>query len=233
MALLRPIGLRDPRPLVLAALLALGAALYVASAGSRAPVALGVLLVPPLALGSVLGSPVALPAAALVGAFLTTNAAAAGFLAGVAAAFDHRAALAAPFVILAVRPAWRRAAAGLLVGYFLLVLPAAWPDPGAWLRRTLAWPTPEPGVGLGNLFYYWGGAPSAPGLVFLACLATAVLVLLVWRGVMNARVGAAIGALAAVFLAAAPTPEELGLPIALLALAGLANGEEVGDARTG
>ena len=232
-ALLRPLGLRDPRPLVLAALLALGAALYVASGGSRAPVALAGLLVPPLALGSVLGSPVALPAAALVGAFLAANAAAAGFLAGVAAAFDHRAALVAPFVILAVRPAWRRAAVGLLVGYFLLVLPAAWPDPGAWLRHTLAWPTPEPGVGLGNFFYYWGGAPSAPGLVFLACLATAAASVLVWRGRLNATAGAAIAALAAVFLSAAPSPEALGLPIALLALAALANGEEPDNARTG
>ncbi len=225
-ALLRPLGLRDPRPLLLAALVVL--AVTLALAGWRAPVAVAVALVPPLALGSVLGSHAALPAAALVAAFAARHPAAAGFLAGVAAGFDHRAASALPFLIVDQRNAWRSVLGGAFSGYLLLVLPAAWPDPVACLRQLFAWPAPGPGVGLGNVFYYWGGVPSGPGLMLIAGLATAALGVLAWRGRLEARAGAAIATLIAVFLSASPSPDALGLPIAVLALAGVGDGEESG-----
>ncbi len=227
-ALLRRLGMRDPRPLLLAALLVLAAAAARVVAPSFAPAAIALVLVPPLAMGSILGSPVVLPAAALVASFLAVRRrqpGLAGFLAGMAAAFDARAALAAPFALLEMRPAWRRSAAGFLLGYGLLVLPAAWPDGGAWLTTLFAMPPAEPGVGVANVFFYWGGAVSPPALVMAAWLVTAALLVLVARGRLDAMAGAAIAALAAVFLSAGASPEALGLPIVLLGLAGQSQGE--------
>jgi hypothetical protein len=229
-ALLRPLGLRDPRPLLLAALVVLAAAAPQVVAPSFAPAAVALALVPPLALGSILGSPVAVPAAALVASFLAARRhrpILAGFLAGMAAAFDARAALVAPFALLELRPDWRRSAGGFLLGYALLVLPAAWPDWGAWLTTLFAWPPAEPGVGVANVFLYWGGAVSPPALVVAAWLATAGLLVLVTRGRLDAMAGAAIAALAAVFLSAGASPEALGLPIMVLGLAGQSEGDSV------
>jgi hypothetical protein len=143
----------------------------------------------------------------------------AGVLSGVAAAFDPRAALVALFPLLVRRPAWRRAAAGFLLGYGLLV------DWGAWLTTFFAWPPAEPGVGLANVFFYWGGAVPPTALGVAAWLVTAGLLVAVARGRLDAMAGAAIAALVAVFLSAGASPEALGVPMMFLGLAGLSEGD--------
>ena len=151
-ALLRPLGMRDPRPLLLAGLAVLVVLVASLAKGALGPAAILPALVPPFVIGTVLGSPAVLSAAALLGSCLAgqkARPAAAGFLSGVAVAFDHRALLVAPVLIVGTTPGWRRAAAGFVLGYGLLVLPVLALDPGGWLERSLAQPVAvEAGVGL-------------------------------------------------------------------------------------
>jgi hypothetical protein len=113
---------------------------------------------------------------------------------------------------------------GFAVGYGLPVLPVAVLDPAGWLARTLALPAAEPGVGLPDVFFYWGGSPPALALALAAGVVTAFLLFLVAKDRLELSTGATIAALSAVFLAGAP-PSDLGLPLALLALTGLVEGE--------
>jgi hypothetical protein len=233
-ALVRPLGVRDPRPLLIAALVVLAALSCALAPRTLEPAALVPVLVPPLAMGVVLGSPVVLTAAVLFGALLAARRErpmAAGLLAGVAIAFDHRAALVAPLLILETSPAWRRAAAGLLLGYALLVLPVAALDPADFVQSLFALPATDPGVGLASIFAYWGGAPPAPVLAALAGLVTGGLGSLVSRGLLDRLTGATIASLGAVFLWPGGPTEPLGLPLALLTLGGLGEGSGEGSPR--
>ncbi len=231
-ALLRPLGLRDPRPLLLAALATLAGLVLFLGGRSKAPAALLPALVPPFVMGTVLGSPSVLPTAALFGSLLAAQharPAVAGFLSGAAVAFDHRAILIAPFLVFGPAPAWRRVATGFVLGYGLLVLRVALLDPGAWLSYTFAPPLPaEPGVGLANVAFYWGAAPSPVALLLAVGLVAAALLALVAKGRLDSFSGATLASLSAVFLAGGP-PEALGLPLALLALGGLGEGEDEGS----
>jgi hypothetical protein len=224
-ALLRPLGLHDPRPLLLAALAGLAALAVGLSRGVPAASAILPALVPPFVMGSVLGSASVLTAVALLASFLAArrdHPAVSGFLSGMAVAFDHRAILVAPFpVFFAPARSWRRAAAGFALGYGLLVLPAAVLDPAAWLAHSVAPPPPmDPGIGLASLFVYWGLAPDPEALRLTSVLAAAALLALVAKGRLEAFSGATLASLAAVVLAGGPA-EALGLPLALLALGGL------------
>jgi hypothetical protein len=231
-AVLRPLGLRDPRPLLIAALAALALA-CLSLARSRRPAAILPALAPPLAMAVVLGSPIVLTAAALFGSLLaaqrgrrTTS----GLLAGAAVAFDHRAALVAPLLVIGPAPAWRRAATGLVLGYAILVLPVAALDPAGFVANLVASSAPDPGAGLASIFSYWGAAPPTLVLGALAVVVSAGLLALVWRGRVDRMAGAAVGSLAAVFLCPGGPTESVGLPLALLALGGLGEGNGEGQA---
>src|SRR5207247_11032878 len=160
------------------------------------PLALGLaLLLPPLALGTVFGSPASLPLAGLAAAWAARAGAGArahlggGIRAGLAAAFDHRALLAVPF---AVGPApgrasaWRWVLAGMALGYLALVVPAVRPDASAFLARFTSGFTVGPGIGLANLFLYWGGERTSLCLALFA--AAPVLAALVAIGLVVRRV---------------------------------------------
>jgi Glycosyltransferase family 87 len=230
-ALLRPLGLRDPRPLLLVAIAALAAIAWCLAMGARGPAAILPALVPPFLMGSVLGSPVALPAAALLGSLLAAERArpaVAGLLSGVAVAFDHRAVLVAPFLVVGIAPAWRRAATGFALGYGLLVLPVLALDPGGWLAVTLAPPVAaEPGVGLANVFFYRGAVPSPVVLAVAAGLVAAGLFVLVVKGRLDPKAGAAIASLSAALFSGEASAH--GLPLALLALGGLGGAVDEGS----
>jgi hypothetical protein len=224
---LRPLGLRDPRPLALAALVVLAFA-AARLAGPRArPLAVGLaLLLPPLAVGTVFGSPAALPLAGLAAAWATSLSGASaradlggGIRAGLAAAFDHRAWLAVPFAV-------RRAPvvlAGLALGYLALVMPAILPDASAFLARFTSGFTVGPGIGLGNILLYWGVERTGPCLALFA--ATPVLAALVAIGLLVRRVAplpaAAVATLAGLWLAPAASAEAVAVPLFLVALAPL------------
>ncbi len=238
-AWLRPLGLRDPRPLALAALVVLAlAAARLAGPGAR-PLAVGLaLLLPPLAVGTVFGSPAALSLAGLVAAWATSLRGASaraglggGIRAGLAGAFDHRAWLAVPFAVGRAPgrvPAWRWTLAGVAVGYLALVLPAMLPDASAFLARFLSGFTVGPGIGLANVFLYWGAERTGLSLALFA--AAPVLAALVAIGLVVRRVpplpAAAVATLAGLWLAPAVSAEAVALPLVLAALAPLADGVE-------
>ncbi len=229
-----PLGLHDPRPLALAALVGLAlAAARLAGPGER-PLAVGLaLLLPPLAVGTAFGSPAALPLAGLAAAWATSLSGAGaravlggGIRAGLAGAFDHRAWLAVPF---AVGPApgrvsaWRWAGAGVALGYLALVVPAILPDASAFLARFVSGFTVGPGIGLANVFLYWGAERTGACMVLFA--AAPLLAALSAIGLLVRRVAplpaAAVATLAGLWLAPAASAEAVAVPLFLAALAPL------------
>jgi len=229
---LRPVG-RDPRLLVLAALLVLGI-LVARAAPGRMVLALGLAwLVPPLALGTVFGSPAALLLAGLAGAWLATRAgtgrgaALSGVGTGVAAAFDHRAILAAPGLAreaMGSPRSWWQGLLGALLAYSLLAGPAIVADPASWLARLAAGPGVGPGVGLANVFAYWGAEGATPLFALLALgpvLTAMVAVLLFRRRDAPPLAGAAVVLLAGLWLAPAASPDALAAPLLLAGLQAL------------
>jgi hypothetical protein len=220
-------GLRDPRPLVLAALALLALVAAGASPPEERPLVLGLaLLLPPLAVGTVFGSPVALPLAGLLGAGAALRAArgrndlAAGIGAGVAAGFDHRALLAAPLLVWS--GARRRAILGLGLGYAMLVVPAIVPDPRAFAAAFVRGFSVEPGVGLANFFLYAGEERSRLALaVFAGAPALAALLVVCVQKAATAAplAAAAVVILAGLWLSPSVSPEFLAVPIVLAAFA--------------
>jgi Glycosyltransferase family 87 len=232
-AFLRLLGLRDPRPLLIAALAAVAFA-SLALVGAGSPRALLPALVPPLAMAVVLGSPIVLTAAALFGSLLAVQCGhrtTSGLLAGAAVAFDHRAALIAPLLVIGPAPSWRRATTGLVLGYAIPVLPIFALDHAGFFASLTTPPALDSGAGLASVFFYWGVTPPGLALVGAAVLASGGLLVLVWRRRLDRMAGAAIASLAAVFLCPGGPTESLGLPLALLALGGL--GEEDGEGWVG
>jgi hypothetical protein len=232
----RLIGRRDLRLPALAALALLGLLVVRGGEGERRTVALPlVLLLAPLALGTVLGSPAALPLAALVAAGLVARRGppwAAGLLAGLAVALDHRAVLLAPLLLvpLADRPrAWRVAGGAAAAAYGVLVLPVALLDLRAFAVRLFELPSAGPGLGVFNLFAYYGVEGSAAVRVLAALAPVAALlvtaVLLRQRGPALALAG--LAALAWVVLAPSLSPDAVGVAVLFLAMAGIGGEAEV------
>jgi hypothetical protein len=183
--------------------------------------------------GTAFGSPAALPLAGLATAWVVARSGASaraglggGIRAGLAVAFDHRAVLAAPFAAgLAPgrTPARRWVVAGVALGYLALVVPAIRPDASAFLARFTSGFTVGPGVGLANVFLYWGAERTGLSLALFA--AAPVLAALVAIGLVLRRVAplpaAAVATLAGLWLAPAASPEAVAVPLFLAALAAL------------
>ncbi len=224
-AALRPLGVRDLRVVLIAALAGLAAVLATLGRGrSRRAMLAVALLASPLALGTALGSPAALVLLAVVGAWalsLRGSVAGSGALAGLALSLDHRAALAVPFLLAALGRPRSRALAFAAGAYALVVVPVALLDPGAFAARLLEPRAPGPGLGLWNLLAYRGAEASVAGLSLaaLAPLATAIVVLGLLRRGGSPLVGAALASLAGIALAPALAPDAIALPLLLLALA--------------
>jgi hypothetical protein len=200
------------------------------------PLALGLAgLAPPLAIGTVFGSPAALPLVALLGGLALAaggRAFLAGALAGAAGALDDRAWLGVPFLLAPLarrsRVPWPRVLGGVAAGYLVLVLPTALPDPGALAAAMGAEGGLGPGVGLANLFLYWG-APD--GGLALTVFALAPLAAVLAVGALLARREAssplALAALAVglgLFLSRGASAETLALPLVLGVLSALREG---------
>ncbi|HXB55706.1 MAG TPA: glycosyltransferase 87 family protein [Vicinamibacteria bacterium] len=228
-------GTRDPRIITL---LALGLLMALAAGLGRPaerPLALALAgLAPPLALGTVFGSPAALPLVALLGSLaLATGGRAflAGAVAGAAGALDHRAWLGVPFLLAPLarggRVLWPRALGGVVAGYLVLVLPTVLPDAGAFAAAMWAEGGVGPGLGLANLFLYWGAPDGTLALaVFALAPLAAVLamgaLLLASRGEPSplALAGLAVGL--GLFLSRGVSAEAVALPLVLLAFSALA-----------
>jgi hypothetical protein len=230
-------GIRDPRVMTLVALGLLGALVARLVKPAERPLALALAgLAPPLAIGTVFGSPTALPLVALLGSLaLATGGRAvlAGALAGAAAALDHRAWLGVPFLLAPLarggRVPWPRVLGGVAAGYLVLILPAALPDPGAFAAAMRAEGGLGPGLGLANLFLYWGAPDST--LAFTAfALAPLAAVLAVGTLLVVSRAGPSPLALAALsvglglFLSRCASAEAVALPLVLLVLSALREG---------
>ena len=237
-ALGRLVGQRDIRVPTLAFLVLLALVITRRAEAEQRPLVLGLTTVlGPLALGTALGLPVAWPLAALVGAWLLAGqgrAWATGLLAGVAVAVDHRTLLLAPLLLapLAGQPRdWRRALAGAASAYVVLVLPVAVLDLPAFGASLFRLPVPGPGLGVFNLFIYWGAedaaVPRALAALSPALAVTLTLALLRWR--VAPLVGAGLAALAWITLAPALSPDAVAVPILLLGLsaAGLEGADPV------
>jgi hypothetical protein len=217
-------GHRDVRLWSLVALALL--AVLVARSGGGTPAFGLTLLLAPLALGTVLGATVALPLAALLGAWVLARRGppwGAGLLAGLAVGLDHRAALLAPLLLLPVgrRPALRPALVSGLVAYALVVLPVALLDAPACVGRFLSFSPPGAGLGVFNLFVYYGaeGSTVAHALAAFAPLgALLITVALLRQGRLPVAL-AGLAALAAVALAPRLSADLVAVPIFLLGLA--------------
>jgi hypothetical protein len=229
-------GIRDPRVMTL---LALGFLLVLSARlvkPADRPLALALAgLAPPLALGTVFGSPTALPLVALLGGLALAAAGRtflAGALAGAAGALDDRAWLGVPFLLAPLarggRVPWPRVLGGVAAGYLVLVLPAVLPDAGAFAAAMGAEGGVGPGLGLGNVFLYWG---AADGILALTVFAVAPLAAVLAVGALRARREAsspmALTALAVglgLFLSRNASAEAVALPLVLLVLSALREG---------
>ena len=239
----RLVDRRDIRLWTLFALAVLAALVARRAAGEGKTTALALALFPaPLALGTVLGAPLALALSALFGAWLRARAGppwASGLLVGAAAALDHRALLLAPLLLLplASRPrAWRPALGGAVAVYALVVIPVALLDLPAFVGRLFTASSPGAGLGVFNLFAYWGEEASTAARVLAAL--TPLAGILVTAALLRGRGAppvalAGLAALAWVALAPSVSPDAVGVPIVLLGMAALLNGGEEAPAGTG
>ncbi|MGD8896072.1 MAG: glycosyltransferase 87 family protein [Acidobacteriota bacterium] len=227
-ALGRVAGRLDIRLSVLAALALLAFLVAGSGEGETRPATLAlVLLLPPLALGTVLGASMALPLVALFGAWLLARRGppwAAGLLAGLAVGLDHRALLLGPLLLvsLAERPrAWKTAVGTAAAGYAVLVLPVALLDLRTFAARLFQIPAPGLGLGVFNLFTYYGveGSATVRFLAALAPLAALLVTAALLRRREPALALAGLAALAWVALAPSVSPDAVGVPIVLLGLA--------------
>jgi hypothetical protein len=234
----RLVGRRDIRLAALAALFLLGFLVARGGEGERRTVALPlVLLLTPLALGTVLGAPTALPLAALLGAWLVARRGpswAAGLLAGLAIALDHRAILLAPLLLLPLAErsrAWKAAGGAAAAAYGVVVLPVALLDLRAFAAHLFDVPSPGPGLGIFNVFTYYGveGSAAARALAALTPLVAVVVTIALLRTRGPALALGGLASLAWVMLAPSLSPDAVGVPIVLMGLAVVGDGAEVGE----
>ncbi len=219
-ATLRGLGVADPRVLAVVALAAVALALARMGRGDVPLVRLAASLVlPPALLGVVFGSgDVVLVALALAAAVLVArrHAVAGGLVLGAGSALFPRLIPAAPPLVRGA--SWLRLASALLAAFALAG--AA----GLWASGGIHPPHLGPGLGLSNLRLYFGAAPGKSDAVGPALAAGAALVSLVWTvrrapGGQAGLAAAAAATMAALWLAPAASPDDVVLPIALLALA--------------
>lgn len=228
---LASLPLSDPRPLLLLALVAAAAlAVHAAAPARRILAAATVVLAPPLAVGVVFGAPAALTLALLLAGWLLARRGApfaAGLSLGAAAAFDHRALLGVPFLL--APPPWGRALWGLAAGYAIVAVPGLVLAPEGMLRAVLPtalWTSP----GLASVLLCWDVPPEPAALILTA--GTWIAGVLAFATALRSRPAApalalaAAGSLAAVFVSAGAEPDDLGVPLALLALAAAQDGIE-------
>jgi hypothetical protein len=226
----RAVGRRDIRLWALLALAFLGAfvARRLDGVGRIAGPGL-VLLLAPLALGTVFGSTMALPLLGLLAAWALARRGppwAAGVLAGLAVALDHRAMLLAPVLLVPLdeRPrGWRPALVGGALAYGAAVLPVALLDLPAFADRLLSLPSPGPGLGVFNLFAYFGveGSTAVRILAAVTPLAALQVTALLFRRRGPALALAGLAALTWIALAPALSADFVAVPILLLGLSAL------------
>jgi hypothetical protein len=222
--LLGSLGLRDPRPLVVAALFLAGLLLLPRLVGEDRLLGLGLVwLAPTLAMATVFGSPEALLLAALLAGWTLRRAGwplLSGILLGLAGSQAPLALLAVPFLLLTSTDRRTRALLGLgsgLVAALALALALGW-------RAESALAAVGPGAGLFNVFLFHGAAETGwVGALALAlpALAVAAAWLVALRRERDAREALAwSGAflLVGVSVAPAASVHALGAPAALLAL---------------
>jgi hypothetical protein len=217
--LIGALGVRDPRVLVLLALIVAGVSMTRAAPPEMAMVRLAALVLPPCLIGVVFGSGdlvlVALLSAVAL-AMASGRARAGGLALGTAAALFPRAVPAVPLPL--PRGPWT-AATGAAIAAFG-ILGAA----GLAFGGTVALPLLAPGFGLSNLRLYAGAVPGTPDAVGPALIAAVTVVgLLVARRAARdhpTRFAAAAALLmSALWLAPSASPDDVAAPIALLALA--------------
>jgi hypothetical protein len=228
--------IRDPRVMTLIALGLLLALVARLVKPAERPLALALAgLVPPLAIGTVFGSPTALPLVPLLGGLAAAaggRAFLAGALAGAAGALDDRAWLGVPFLLAPLarggRVPWPRVLGGVAAGYLVLVLPAARPDVGAFAAAMGAVGGLGPGLGLANLFLYWGAPDGILALTVFAvaplALVVAVVALLARREPRSPLALAALAVGLGLFLSRSASAEAVALPLVLVVLSALREG---------
>jgi hypothetical protein len=224
---LRPLGLRDPRWLTLAALLATALLVHFRVSPDARPLVLGTLgLIPPVALGTIFGSLPACVALLLAAAWLGLPRRGVGIvLLGLAALLAGSAWAAVPFLMLAVageRPEWmRRAWIALGVVLVVFALPVALLDARGFALAASRSPELAPGLGVVNLVLYRGAENDPISRMLFAAVPVVLLaaVALLWRLPRCAASGrAAVGVLLGLFLAPSSSPEAVALPMLLVSL---------------
>jgi len=224
-AMLRATGVGDPRALTVAAAIAAGLLLALAAPAEVALVSgAGALLLPAAILGVVFGSgDMLLLVIVLVCAMALWRGhpLAGGVAMGVATALFPRAIPALPLVIVAMtandprrrrRAFWAVAVGGGLTWLAMIV------------AGTATVPKLGPGLGLSNLRLYFGGTPGTPDLVgpvLVGLLALAALMAAIRVGwtPAHALAAAAASLIGALWLAAAASPDDVVVPVALLVMA--------------
>jgi hypothetical protein len=230
--LLRVTAIGDPRVLLLVAVLGLALAGARCLRGQAGIGTMGAaLLAPGAALGAAFGSPDFLALGMLVFSWWLWRRrwpTAAAFLLGLAAGWVPLLLFLISFVVVKPdEPRPRRAywVAGLVGGWLLSLLPALLTDAVRALAALLPDGRPAAGVGLPNVFLYWGAesswaahalAAALPPLVVLA----AVLVARSVPGEARRTAWAAAFLLLGLWVSPAMSPLGLSSPAALLALAG-------------
>jgi hypothetical protein len=213
------LGLGDPRGLSLIAV-ALAALLlaWLVPSGSR-PLALAILVSPPLVVGTVFGSgDVLLLAIVLASLWLTRRGreAGGGLAWGIGIAGFPRALCLAPLALPGGRTARRITAAvlGCAVIWIACVAVGGVSTPAN--PSALA-----PGVGLSNLFLYWGAEGSTAGRVATLALQLAAGGAVLWLGMRRDPIslaGAAALLTTGLFLASGTSSHDLLVPLALCML---------------
>ncbi len=227
--LLRAIGMRDPRLLLLLASILAGALAWRrASNGGGSLAVAALLLSPATAIGVIFGAPgtIALAALLLASTLRSTHPLRAGIATGVAGAFSLAALpAAAPLLAPVGRGQLRTLVGGALLGYLALAVPGmalgAFPTAGS-----------GPGIGLPNLLLYaglpagWTLAPAAALFVLTAGVA-ARTARLARSGARSFSTAAGL-ALVALWSLPSATANALAVPLGLLAVAGATMVPEAG-----
>jgi glycosyl transferase family 87 len=219
--LLRGIGAHDPRLMSLLALLVSGLLVARFDRGERRLLLASALVLPPILLGVAFGSGESVLLALVLAALWLASrsrALAGGMALGSAGALFPRVLAATPQLVRGPGASWRGLAA--VGGLTFLVLCAT----GAWAAGGLGAPRIGPGLGLSNLRLYAGATAGALDRLgpALAVLVTAVAIGAAAAAAPSGRSRlalAAVGAIATLWLASAASPDDVVVPIVLLALA--------------
>ncbi|HLA77282.1 MAG TPA: glycosyltransferase 87 family protein [Vicinamibacteria bacterium] len=225
--LLRLTKLGDPRVLTLMAGLGLLAAARRLRGGAGLAAGGAVLLVPGAALGAALGSPELLGLAFLAFAWWLGRRGwpgVAGGVLGVAAAWIPMLLFALPFVLFSATSRSRRQGLGAIGGWLLGQLPGLLVSPGLTLVKLFPEIGPAAGLGMSNVFLYWGAeawwlARALGAILPMLAVAGAVVVARELGEDERRLLWAAAFLLLGLLVSPQVAALALSLPIALLALA--------------